>query len=124
MSLASVCAEINAHNRAMVMAETWGHLEAVDLQRHYGWFTFTHGQHGDMVVIESNFPTFGEGPGYFYDRQEWIWRQVRGDGPCSETGVYRFDGFYKLYASVASVRERETLGYFKGRVRKLALPES
>ncbi len=117
MSLASVCASIEAYNRAIVMAETWGHLEATDLQRHYGWFTFIYGQHGDMVVLESHFPTFGEGPSYFSDRQEFIWQKVKDKGPCSEVGVYRFDGFYKLYADARSVRD--TLGYFKGRVRRL-----
>lgn len=121
MSFASVCADIEAHNRMMVRAETFGHLEARDMQRHYGWFTFIYGQHGDMVVIESDFPTFGEGPGYFEDRQEWIWAQVKDNGPCSEVGVYRFDGFYKLYASSRSVERSGCIGYFKGRLRQLEL---
>lgn len=121
MSFASACASIEAYNRMVVQAETWGHLEALDRQRHYGWFTFINGQHGDMVVIKSDFPTFGEGPRYFEDRQEFIWQWVKDNGPCSEVGVYRFDGFYKLYADARSVKE--TIGYFKGRVRRLQLPE-
>lgn len=122
MGLASAFSSIDGHNRAVVMADTWGHLEAVDMQRHYGWFTFIYGQHGDMVVIESEFPTFGEGPGYFDDRQEFIWQKVKDGGPCSEVGVYRFDGFYKMYARASSVEKNGTIGYFKGGVRKLTLP--
>lgn len=121
MSFASTCADIEAFNRMMVRAETFGHLEALDMQRHHGWFIFTHSQHGDMVVIQSDFPTFGEGPGYFDDRQEFIWRQVMNDGPCDPVGVYRFDGFYKLYAKPSSVAERGMLGYFKGKITKVKL---
>lgn len=117
MSFAGACAEIESRNRMLIRAETFGHLEARDLKRHYGWFTFVYGQHGDMVVIESDFPTFGEGPGYFDDRQEFIWDKVKNDGPCSKVGVYRFDGFYKMYADARSVKN--TIGYFKGRVRRL-----
>lgn len=117
MSLASVCAEIEDHNRAIVRAQTWGHLEATDMQRHHGWFTFIHGQHGDMVVIESHFPTFGEGPGYFEDRQEFIWNKVKNGSPCSAVGVYRFDGSYKMYSRYCG----KGIGYFKGRVSPVKL---
>lgn len=119
MSMASICAQVDADNRAAVMAETWGHLEARDMKKHYGWFTFIHGQHGDMVVLESDFPTFGEGPGYFDDRQEFIWRKVKDGGPCSEVGLYRFDGYYKMYAKASSVSEQKMIGYFVGKVQRL-----
>ncbi|QPI08301.1 hypothetical protein IM687_13970 [Stutzerimonas stutzeri] len=112
MSLASVCAEIEAHNRMIVMAQTWGHMEAKPGTAHSGWFTFIHGQHGDMVVIESHFPTFGEGPGYFEVRQDFIWSKVKDGGPCGDIGVYRFDGEYRC-------SKRSGLCRFAGKVRRI-----
>lgn len=114
MSFAEQCVLIEQHNRASVMAATFGHLEAEPGTRHPGWFTFIHGQHGNMVVIESDFPSFGEGPGYFEDRQEFIWSKVRDNGVCSAVGIYRFEGEYRRYKKGGGA----SLGYFVGRITK------
>lgn len=117
MSLADQCALIEAHNKAVVMAETWGHMEAAPGTRHPGWFIFINGQHGDMAVIESSFPTFDEGPGYFGDRQEFIWSKIKDNGSCSHIGAYRFDGEYRRYKRGAG----ESLGYFVGKIQRISL---
>lgn len=115
MSFLSECLLYEAHSAAIVMAQTFGHLEAQPGEVHKGWFTFIHGQHGDMVVIESEFKTFDEGPGYFNDRQEFIWAKVKDNGPCSGTGVYRFEGEYRRYKHAND----KGLGRFVGNVTKV-----
>jgi hypothetical protein len=97
MSYAEIFAETDAKYKAQIMYATWGHLDAAPGTVHKGSFLFIHGQHGDMATIESDFPTFGEGPGYFSDRQEFIWEQVKDNGPCSETGIYLFEGAYRRF---------------------------
>lgn len=87
---------IEAENSARVMYETFGHFDAKQGEKHAGHFVFINGQHGDMCVLHSDFPSFGEGPGYFSDRQDFIWSLVKDNGPCSAVGVYRFDGAYVI----------------------------
>lgn len=120
MSIADAMIPVEAYHKAQVMAATWGHMEAQPGTHHPGWFIFTFTQHGDMVVIESDFPSFGEGPGYFNDRQEFIYSQVKNQGPCSEVGVYRFDGEYCRYARTSKGKEG-VLGFFKGKTRRLPI---
>ncbi|MEP9920585.1 hypothetical protein [Klebsiella sp. GN_Kp190] len=88
--------QITAARAAAVIHETFGHLDAKPGERHKGWFVFINGQHGDMDVVYSDFSTFGEGPGYFTDREDFIWELIRDDGPCAAVGIYRFDGEYRL----------------------------
>ncbi|WP_454777165.1 hypothetical protein [Klebsiella oxytoca] len=88
--------QITAARAAAVIHETFGHLDAKPGDRHEGWFVFINGQHGDMDVVYSDFPTFGEGPGYFTDREDFIWELIRDDGPYAAVGIYRFDGEYRL----------------------------
>lgn len=107
-----VFAPVEAKYKAEVMFQTWGHQDAKVGEVHHGWFTFIHGQHGDMAVLESDFPTFGEGPGYFAHRDDFIWSKVKNDGPCSEVGLYRFDGSYRL-------NKRTGSGIFTGKVQRL-----
>lgn len=116
MSFAEQCALIEMDNRAHVMAETFGHLEAEPGTRHKGWFTFITGQHGDNCVIESDFPTFDEGPGYFEDRDEFIWSKVKDNGPASQIGVYRFEGEYRRHKKGGN-----GLGRFVGKVTRCEL---
>lgn len=96
--------EIEAENRAIVTYQTFGHLDAKPGERHKGYFVFINGQHGDMDVVYSDFPTFGEGPGYFYDREDFICELTSGDGPCNAVGIYRFDGEYRLPKRKGSAR--------------------
>ncbi|WGK63470.1 hypothetical protein QAO71_17005 (plasmid) [Halopseudomonas sp. SMJS2] len=116
MSLAKQCFLIEMNNRAAVMAQTFGHMEAEPGTRHPGWFTFITGQHGDNTVIESDFPTFDEGPGYFMDRDEFIWSKVKNNGPASQIGVYRFEGEYRRHKICG-----EGLGRFVGKVTRCKL---
>jgi hypothetical protein len=88
-------AQITAARAAAVIHETFGHLDAKPGECHKGWFVFINGQHGDMDVVYSEFQTFGEGPGYFTDRDDFIWELIRDDGPCAAVGIYRFDGEYR-----------------------------
>lgn len=85
-----------AEHKASVMYQTFGHLDAKPGDRHKGFFVFINGQHGDMDVVYSNFPTFGEGPGYFHDREGFIYELTAGNGSCTEVGIYRFEGEYRL----------------------------
>lgn len=97
----------DAENSAAVVYQTFGHLDAKPGESHTGSFVFINGQHGDMCVVISDFPSFGEGPGYFNDRSDFIWGLIRDNGPCSKTGIYRFVGDYRLPAS-----ESDTPGFF------------
>ncbi len=85
-----------AEHQASVIYQTFGHLDAKPGDKHAGYFIFINGQHGDMDVVFSDFPTFGEGPGYFYDREDFICKLTTGDGPCAAVGIYRFEGEYRL----------------------------
>ena len=89
-------AQIEAENRAAVTYQTFGHLDAKPGEKHKGYFVFINGQHGDMSVVYSDFPTFGEGPGYFSDREDFIWDLIKDGGPCTAVGIYRFDGEYRM----------------------------
>lgn len=89
--------QITAARAAAVIYETFGHLDAKPGERHKGWFVFINGQHGDMDVVYSDFPTFGEGPGYFHDREDFIFELTTGSGPCTAVGIYRFDGEYRVF---------------------------
>lgn len=100
----NVFAEIEAENRAIAIYQTFGHLDAKPGETHKGFFVFINGQHGDMAVVYSNFPTFGEGPGYFHDREDFICELTTGDGPCAAVGIYRFDGEYRQPKRKGSAR--------------------
>lgn len=88
---------IEAANKAIVMHQTWGHLEAEPGTKHPGWILFACGQHGDVCVIESHFPSFGEGPLYFSNRQDYLMDLMDEGGPCRDTGVYLFSGVYRRF---------------------------
>jgi hypothetical protein len=109
--------QVEADNKARAMAATWGHQEAAPGTRHDGWFTFIHGQHGDLAVVESHFPSFDEGPGYFADREDFIWSKVKDGGKCSKIGVYKFQGSYTRNKHPGG----RGLGRFVGTVKKVAL---
>ncbi|MCZ7836070.1 hypothetical protein [Atlantibacter hermannii] len=96
--------QITAARAAAVIYETFGHLDAKPGDSHKGYFIFINGQHGDMDVVYSDFPTFGEGPGYFHDRGEFICEQTVGGGACAAIGIYRFDGEYRLPKRKGSAR--------------------
>lgn len=117
MSMASVCAQIEQVNRRIVRQQTWGHMEAKPGTAHAGSFIFINGQHGDMCVIESRFDSFEEGPNYFEDRAEFIWSKIKDSGPCSATGVYRFEGEYRGYKRQTGERS----GFFVGKITRIDL---
>lgn len=79
--------QITAARAAAAIYETFGHLDAKPGERHQGWFVFIHGQHGSSAVVRSDFPTFGEGPGYFYDREDFIAEVCRKGGRCERIGM-------------------------------------
>ncbi|EPB5649094.1 hypothetical protein ACRQKW_000661 [Citrobacter braakii] len=93
-----------AEHQATVIYQTFGHLDAKPGDRHAGYFIFINGQHGDMDVVYSDFPTFGEGPRYFHDREDFICELTTGNGPCTTVGIYRFDGEYRLPKRKGSAR--------------------
>lgn len=109
--------KVEADNRARCMAETWGHQEGVPGVSYEGWFTFINGQHGDMAVIESDFKGFEEGPGYFEDRQDFIWSKIKDGGKCSSIGVYKFTGTYRRNKHIGG----KGLGRFTGKVEKVKI---
>lgn len=108
--------EAEAEHKAQVMYETFGHLDARPGEVHAGYFVFINGQHGDLCVVRSNFPTFGEGPGYFSDREDYLWELCKPGGPCEQFGIYRFDGEYRL-------PKRRDGRRFKGYVTRLQVYE-
>lgn len=113
MSMASVCAQIEADGFNRVRHETFGHLAVEPGSKPFpGTFLFIHGAYGDMTCVESDFPGVSDSPWFYESLHEYIWQKVKDGGPCSESGrVYRFTGTYRMFKNGVS--------RFSGKVKKI-----
>lgn len=113
MSMASICATIEADAKCRVMHETFGHLAVEPGSKPFpGSFLFIYGEYGDFPCIESNFPGVEDSPWFFDAMNEYIWGKIKDKGPASEKGrVYRFTGTYRMFKNGVS--------RFSGKVKKI-----
>lgn len=97
--LAEIFADVEARNRDIVEAETWGHL-APEQQRTYpGTVVFAVSEYGDNVPVFVRFDDLPDSPWLFEGLNRWIGDQVLPPGShqrALEPGVYRFTGTYAM----------------------------
>lgn len=121
--------------RRSVIHSTWGHLAPKDNTVYTGHILFTHGCHGDIVIIQWEF----KGPdGEDLDASPWIYEHMhdfigdlilpKGALECRlpEGRVYRWTGRYLKYpdepTSDSGRIMREGEGEFRGRTRRIKIP--
>lgn len=114
MSLADAFAVVDAHNRALVAAQTWGHLAPKPREPYHGSMLLAHPAYGDLgvVLIDAEFPGLPDSPWLYDDMVEYL------DGerlpPTVEGGIYRWEGIYMKYKNGGC--------RFSGRLRLLSTP--
>lgn len=96
-------APVTAHNRQQVMRATWGHLAPSKGRKYHGHIVFAIGcfgsDHLNPTVLECELKGLDSSP-WFYDAvQEFLASQETEEG-----GVYRFDGYFRNYELVGSIR--------------------
>lgn len=92
MSLASVFEPIEAVNRAIVMANTWGHLAPEPNRKHEITIVFCHGEYRDVTPIKVESLTVCDSPWFFEDMNDFIYENRAEPG-----NVYKFRGWYKKF---------------------------
>jgi len=95
MSLASVWGEIEARNRAVVMRQTWGHLDTKPGEAHVGHVLFALGCHGDIVVLEWDFEGVEANPWIYDELHEFVGQHI--DKTDRAWGVWLFEGTYRVF---------------------------
>ena len=70
------------------------HLDGNAGENWQGQFSFAIGQDGDVIVVESCFGRFGEGPIYQAARKEFIMRKIH--RRRLGVGIYTFVGEYRI----------------------------
>lgn len=98
-------APIMAHNRAIVEAQTWGHLAPACGRAYAGSIVFAVGEYGDTIPVKVVFPDLPDSPWFFDDMSGFIQE-------TEAVGVYRFNGTYTKYKN-GSYR-------FRGKVRAIS----
>jgi hypothetical protein len=106
-TIADAFAPAEAHYKAEVMSNTWGHLAPHKNKTYRGHIVFAVGcfgsDHLNPTALECEFKGLDSSP-WFFDAMQNFLRNME----TSEGHVYRFDGTFRNYE-------------FKGRVRELKL---
>jgi hypothetical protein len=100
MSLASVAASIDAHNRRIVEHQTWGHLAPKPQTIYPGFILFTHGCYGDITVIQSEFEGLDDSPWYYRALHDYVGDFIvppRQNTTKMAGGIWRFDGTCRMF---------------------------
>jgi len=92
MSLASALAPIEAHNRNIVMAATFGHLAPKRGTTYPGSILFTQTEYGQLVPIRSKFEGLPDSPWFFEHLHDFV-----GEKATEAGQVYRFEGDYVTF---------------------------
>jgi hypothetical protein len=110
MSFGSVLQEVDAHNRLLVQAATFGHL-APEPQRTYpGYIVFAYSEYGDVTPVKVDFDGLPDSPWFYGDMMDFLDTQVL-DIPSGK--VLRFDGRYTKFKNGGC--------RFSGKVREINL---
>lgn len=106
MGLEHIALVIEADERALVAAETWGHLAPKPNVKHLGYMIFTLGAYGDYTLIQTGFDGLSDSQWLYEDMIDFICEKATEDGM-----VYRWDGTYQKF---------QNGGYrFSGKIKKL-----
>ena len=107
-TMAEVFAPVEARYHAQILKETWGHLAAVKNRKYTGHITWALGCYGD----ENLNPTILEAElkgsdGKLLDGGPWLFDAMIDflhSHSTEEGAVFRFDGFFRNYEFVGSIR--------------------
>lgn len=110
MSIADAFAPAEAHYKAQVTNETWGHLAPEPRRKYNGFILFAHAAYGDLTVIDYRFKNLEDSPWFCEDLHEFI-NGIAGEKPQGR--IYRFDGTYMKYKNGSHS--------FSGKVRRVML---
>lgn len=84
-------APVEAINREIVKANTWGHLAPEPRRSYSGVILFATSEYGgDRMVIRTDFPGMNDNPWFFEDLHEWMF----GGEKLSEGCVFEWRGTY------------------------------
>ena len=96
MSMSEVFAEIDAHNKAIVMTNTWGHLYPEPKTTYTGSITFAIASYGgSMSIINSHWDNLEDSP-MLYDTMLDVFNQVQ---PLGSYGVWKWKGKLHCYSN-------------------------
>lgn len=95
MSFGSVLEEIGARNRAVVMRQTWGHLDTKPGEYHPGYVLFALGTHGDIVLLDWEFEGVSANPWIYQELNEFVGKHI--DKTDRPWGVWLFEGTYRVF---------------------------
>lgn len=93
--LAELGAEIKAHNRALVEAQTFGHLAPKRQEKYYGSMIFCSSDYGKQFIVKNSFETLKDNPWSFGDFNDWFDEWLAKNG--NPTGIFRFEGYYQMH---------------------------
>jgi hypothetical protein len=124
MSLADVGALIEADNRRIVMAATWGHLAPERNKTYRGHIVWALGIHGsdylNPMVLELEMGELPSSPWFYEAMQDFlseVHREKNGKyWSCSEREaetsgrIYRWDGSFRNYSWCGKVRQLDCKG--------------
>jgi hypothetical protein len=97
MSLASAFAPAEAHYKAQVYAETFGHLAPTPRQTYEGWMVLTWaGYGGDLIVISAEWKDLDDSPWLFDDMQDYLGKLTE-NNRAKRGEVYKFVGTYTKF---------------------------
>jgi len=91
-SWAEVFAPIEAHNRNVVMSQTWGHLYPEPRKKYYGFIIFTFTEWREITPIKNEFKDLPDSPWFLQDQSDFI-----GDYNGIDGEVYKFEGYYQKF---------------------------
>jgi len=102
MGLQDVAQIIEADNRAIANAMTFGHLAPKPITEYKGFILFTITSWGDLVPIEAEFKNLDMSPWLFEDIKEYIhkfWKKHKDKSGSNRIygKVFKVEGTYKKF---------------------------
>lgn len=103
MSFASVLAEVEAQNRAVVRVETFGHLAPRKGEIYQGHIVFAVPEFdsGNPCIVSAEFEGLNDSPWLYEAMIEFAERKTK-------AGVYRFDGTVRNYKFKGTITRIDT----------------
>lgn len=93
-TMADAFAKHEALYRAQVLADTWGHLDAVPGTEYSGYIVYTYAAGGQAEVIEAEFDGVAGGPAFYEHVNKFAYEQTKGER--QRVGVYHWEGAYRV----------------------------
>lgn len=109
--MASICAEIDAHNKTIVYHQTFGHLVPEARKFFPGYILFAYGCHGDIVLLDWDFGELEANPWLHHTMTEYVGDYVMKKALHLDYGIWRFEGTYHM--------QKNGYGKFRGKIRPM-----